>query len=74
MRRLLVDGFRVPLGDREEFSGRVDGERVDLFDIAHTTRLVLVDGRGGIRGYYPTDEEGVNRLMIDLGLLVNREL
>ncbi len=74
VRELLVDGFKVPMGEEEEFVGKVDNRDVTLFDIAHTTKLVLVDGRGGIRGYYSTDKDGINNLMIDLGLLVNREI
>ena len=73
MRSLLIDGFKVPMGDGESFVGKVDNKDVTLFDIAHTTKLVLVDARGSIRGYYSTDKEGINHLMIDLGLLVNRE-
>ena len=74
IQKLLIDGFKVPMGQREEFVGKVDGEDISLFDIAHTTKLVLVDGKGAIRGYYSTDKDGINNLMIDLGLLVNREL
>ena len=74
IRELLLKGFKVPMGEREQFIGKVDGEDLSLFDIAHTTKLVLVDGGGGIRGYYSTDKSGINNLMIDLGLLVNREL
>ena len=74
IQKLLIEGFKVPMGEQEEFVGKVDGEDISLFDIAHTTKLVLVDGVGGIRGYYSTDKQGINDLMIDLGLLVNREL
>ncbi len=74
LRELLVEGFKVPMEEPEIFEGKVDGQTVSLWDIAHTTKLVLVDGAGGIRGYYSTDEEGINHLMIDLGLLVNRHV
>jgi protein SCO1/2 len=37
------------------------------FGIMHSGHLVLVDGRGQIRGYYPSSEEGVeNRILVDL--------
>ncbi len=72
LRELLVKGFKVPMGDPETFAGKLDGDDIELLDIAHTSKLVLVDGEGGIRGYYSTDKEGINHLMIDLGLLVNR--
>lgn len=72
LKNLLVGGFKVPMGDGGTFDGKVDGEDVSLFDIAHTNKIVLVDVIGRVRGYYSTDMEGVNKLMIDLGLLANR--
>jgi protein SCO1/2 len=36
------------------------------FDIAHSERFVLVDRAGQIRGFYKTDEGGLNHLMTDL--------
>lgn len=72
LKDLLIGGFKVPMGDGETLNGKVDGEDVSLFDIAHTNKIVLVDVIGRIRGYYGTDMEGVNKLMIDLGLLANR--
>jgi protein SCO1 len=44
---------------------------VTLFDIAHTEKLVLVDDQGRIRGYYGTERVEMDRMMIDMGLLVN---
>jgi protein SCO1 len=72
MRELLVDGFRVPMGDLEEFEAVVDGHKVSLWDIAHTERMVLVDNEGNVRGYYSTTTDDINKMMIDVGLLVNR--
>jgi protein SCO1/2 len=38
--------------------------------ILHTTRFVLVDGHGGIRGYYEAfEEESMEKLLRDLGAL-----
>ena len=74
MKDLLVKGFKVPMGDSEEIQKKIDDHDITLFDIAHTNKLVLVDGSGGIRGYYSTDKDGINLLMIDLGLLVAREI
>ncbi len=62
---LLVDGFKVPMGEHERTG--------ELYDIAHSGKIVLVDHNGEIRGYYSTDKNSVNKLMIDLGLLINRE-
>jgi protein SCO1/2 len=53
IRRLAYDGFHVPVGVRQELPG-------GLFDIAHSGKLILVDGKGAIRGYYDTDESGLD--------------
>lgn len=63
--KLLVAGFQVPMGEKTADS---------VYDIAHSQKLVLVDGKNQIRGYYSTDKEGMNRMMIDIGLLLNRSL
>ena len=62
VRNLVVKGFRLSLGDQSA-----------LYHIAHSEKLVLVDDKGGIRGFYSSDKKGINQLMIDLGLLVNRQ-
>lgn len=55
MRELLLGGFKVPMGEREQL-----GE--DLFDVAHSGKVVLVDRDGRIRGYYNSDESGLDEL------------
>lgn len=55
LRALLIEGFRVPLGRP------VTDER-GLMDIAHAERLVLVDRRGRVRGYYGSDDHGLDEL------------
>lgn len=50
---LIVGGFKTHLGDKAK---NAEG----LIDIAHTTKLVLVDDKGRIRGYYDSHEEGVD--------------
>ena len=62
-KKLLVDGFKVPLGEKE-LAGNV-------LDVAHSNKLVLVDQRGQIRGYYSTEKDDINKLMIDVGLIIN---
>ncbi len=54
IRRLVVEGFRTPQGEPETSGG--------LMDIAHTGKLVLVDGRGAIRGYYDSDATGLDEI------------
>jgi len=46
--------------------GKADAAKAD-FGIMHSGHLILVDGRGRIRGYYPSSEDGVkNRILADL--------
>lgn len=73
LKSLLIDGFKVPMGNKEAVEGSVGSQKVSLMDIAHSEKLVLVDGEGMIRGYYSTDKDAMNKLMIDVGLLVNRK-
>lgn len=44
---LLEDGFKLGVGQRTETDG--------LFDIAHSTKLALVDEQGRVRGFYGLD-------------------
>lgn len=53
IRELAESGFQVPVG---ETRGTNDG----LSDIAHTGKLMLVDGNGALRGYYDSDERGLD--------------
>lgn len=55
IRSLVVDGFKVHVGEAE-----MDG--ASLIDIAHSQKFILVDGEGAIRGYYDSDEEGVDEV------------
>lgn len=54
VRALCVDGFHVP-GFEQAYAGEGD--------IPHTTKVVLVDGQGRIRGYYDTDESGLDEVL-----------
>lgn len=62
MFKLYRDGFKVG----------VEQNPKDLFDIAHSEKIVLVDGANRVRGYYSFEENDINKLMIDVGLLINR--
>ncbi len=64
-KKLLVDGFKVPMGDKEIANS--------VMDVAHSNKLVLVDQAGQIRGYYSIEGDGINHMMIDLGLLINQK-
>lgn len=64
-KKLLVDGFKVPVGEKTIAN--------NVMDVAHSNKLVLVDQDGQIRGYYSTEKDDINRMMIDIGLLINRK-
>ena len=69
LRRVVVDTMKIAMG-REEAGG--GGRDVDpTTGIFHGTRFVLVDQQARIRGYYEPTGPGVDRLMSDVGILVN---
>lgn len=49
MEALVVGGFASAM-DKQSGPG-------GMIDIAHTTKLVLIDGDGNVRGYYGSDDE-----------------
>ena len=55
VRALVVDGFKTPV-----IAPPPGGP--EPIDIAHTGKLVLVDGAGRIRGYYDSDEMGLDEV------------
>lgn len=62
MFKLYRDGFKVG----------VEQDPKNMFDIAHSEKIVLVDGDNRVRGFYSFETNDVNKLMIDVGLLINR--
>jgi protein SCO1/2 len=50
---LCVAGFKVP---------GLDAGALANGDIPHTTKVVLVDDTGHVRGYYDTDESGIDEV------------
>lgn len=73
MKKVVIDGFEVPMGEREETEMMLEGETITMFDIAHTEKFALVDHEGNVRGYYDSTKDGINQMMIDIGLLMNRK-
>ena len=45
---LVVGGFKTAMDRRPG----TDPEKLDMYDIAHSEKLALIDGDGGIRGFY----------------------
>ena len=58
VRRLVVFGFKTPVVP--ELPGAPGAP--EPIDIAHTGKLVLVDGAGRIRGYYDSDDSGLDEV------------
>lgn len=71
LQNIVINGFKVPMGNKEVVEKKLDEKTITLMDIVHSEKVVLVDDKGQIRGYYSTDKVSLDRLMIDMGLLVN---
>lgn len=52
----VVDGFKLAVGERQQTAAP------GVYDIAHSTKLALVDRFGHIRGYYSIDNDGLAEL------------
>ena len=55
IRHAVVEIFHTPMGAVEETSPGV-------MDIAHTGKLLLIDRERGLRGYYDSDDSGLDEL------------
>lgn len=62
MFKLYRDGFKVG----------VEQNPKSMMEIAHSEKIVLVDQENRVRGFYSFETNDVNKLMIDVGLLINR--
>jgi protein SCO1/2 len=62
IRHVVVDGFRVGLGDEDSKAAGAD-------DIMHSNSLVLVDDKAQVRGYYRANNDGIADLERDLRAL-----
>lgn len=62
--KTVVDGFKIHIGEAEP-----NAVNPNLIDIMHGEHFVLVDRRGVIRGYYRSDESGLDELVEDVSAL-----
>jgi protein SCO1/2 len=69
--RTVVAGFHVAMG-RVPAETAGDALRAQAFEILHGDRLVLVDAKGHLRGYYVADDEGLRRILRDARSLAGR--
>jgi protein SCO1/2 len=66
IRHVVVDGFRVGLGD-------ADSKAAGAEDIMHSNSFVLVDAAAQVRGYYRANNDGIGDLERDLRALAAGE-
>jgi protein SCO1/2 len=59
IRSVVVEGFRVPMGDEDSVAQGGD-------DIMHSNSFVLVDPEARVRGYYRANNDGIADLERDL--------
>jgi protein SCO1 len=59
----VVGGFKIAMGKEDQGAG--------IFSIFHGERLVLVDENGAIRGFYEANDEDIDKLMRDIGILIS---
>ena len=62
IRHVVVDGFRVGLGDE-------DSKAAGAEEIMHSNSFVLVDHKAQVRGYYRANNDGIEDLERDLRAL-----
>lgn len=55
VRALVLQGFATGMGERAE-------NEVGMMDISHSGFFVIVDPQGWIRGYYPSDADGLDEV------------
>jgi protein SCO1/2 len=64
---LILTGFHVPLADASEYDAAIKNPDETFI---HSERLVLVDKKGIIRGFYVgTDKKEVDRLLVEIKVL-----
>lgn len=64
---LVLKGFHVPLADASEYDVAIKNPDETFI---HSERLVLVDKKGIIRGFYDgTDKKEVDRLLVEIKVL-----
>jgi protein SCO1 len=69
--RTVVNGFHIAMG-RVPVEATDNALRAQAFEILHGDRLVLVDAKGRLRGYYVADDEGLRRILRDARSLAGR--
>lgn len=66
--QVVVKYFKTPMS-----KDAVAATNENIFDIAHSGSFFVVDDEGWFRMAYSSKKENLDKLMIDLGLMVNRK-
>jgi protein SCO1/2 len=79
IKSFVIHGFKLALSDKNsELRAKIPTEtgsnEINYMDIAHSEKLVLVDQKGMIRSYYGLDDNSMNKMMVDVGILVNSRM
>ncbi len=69
VQKAVVDGFKLPMGKPERDA---KASVMEPLSILHSEKFVLVDASGSIRGYYDSDDAGVEKVLADAQSLVER--
>lgn len=64
IRHVVVEGFKVPIGDEDSRAAGSD-------EIMHSNSFVLVDQKAQVRGYYRANNDGIGDLERDLRALAS---
>jgi protein SCO1/2 len=70
--RTVVKGFHIAMGRVPVEPASAEALRGEAFEILHGDRLVLVDGKGHLRGYYVADDAGLRQILRDARALLGR--
>lgn len=71
LKNTLIQGFKVPMGKRKPIDS--PSKDLNMYKIEHSSQLALVNAEGDVLGFYGITDQAIDRLMIDVGLVVNRE-
>lgn len=66
VQKVVVDGFFQVMEPQSS-------KKTGLYNIAHSERFILVDQVGRVRGYYESNEKGVDKLIHDLNVVVKEK-
>lgn len=66
--QIVIKYFKTPMS-----KDAIASSSNNIFDIAHSGSFFLIDDEGWFRMAYSSKKENLDKLMIDLGLMVNRK-